>query len=104
MPWAGNYYYRSERVNGQPRRMYVGTGLAAQLAAQLDDIAREQQALDRAQAERLRAEAQELDDQVGRVDELAELLCRAAMLAAGYHRHHRGEWRKRRGTTKHTPD
>ena len=30
-------------------------------------------------------------------DELAELVARAAMAAAGFRPHNRGEWRKRRG-------
>jgi hypothetical protein len=36
------------------------------------------------------------------VEELCEgveILARAALLASGYHRHNRGEWRKRRGQT-----
>ena len=30
--------------------------------------------------------------------EVVETLARASLLAAGYHRHHRGEWRRKRGT------
>ena len=41
----------------------------------------------------------ELDDLERALDELAERardLAREALTAAGYHQHHRGEWRKRR--------
>jgi hypothetical protein len=32
--------------------------------------------------------------------ETTDLLARAALLAAGFHQHKRGEWRKRRGNRK----
>ena len=33
---------------------------------------------------------------VEELDETAEVLARAALITGGYHRHKRGEWRKRR--------
>jgi hypothetical protein len=51
MPWSGRYYDRSVRVNGRPRRVYVGARLIGQLASQLDDVTREWRAMDRAQVE-----------------------------------------------------
>ena len=42
MPWTGRYYYRSVRINGKPRRQYVGYGKLGQLAEQLDVIGRDQ--------------------------------------------------------------
>src|SRR5262245_28031256 len=38
----------------------------------------------------------ELDETLDELNELADLLVRAALLAAGYHQHKRGIWRKRR--------
>jgi hypothetical protein len=38
-----------------------------------------------------------VDKVVSRLDELADLLARAALVAAGFHQHKRGEWRARRG-------
>jgi hypothetical protein len=83
-------------VRGRVVREYVGMGLVAELAARTD--AREC-GRRRAEAEALRAaerREQEADDLVGQVCEATETLTRAALLSAGYHRHHRGEWRRRR--------
>ena len=38
-----------------------------------------------------------LDASLAELNELADLLARVALLAAGYHQHDRGKWRKRRG-------
>ena len=37
-----------------------------------------------------------LDAPLNDLNDLAELLAHAALLAAGFHQHKRGEWRKRR--------
>jgi hypothetical protein len=61
----------------------------AELAARDAELRRaERQARARSQA---RLEAAEAASQ-----ELADLLARAALVAAGYHRHDRGAWRRRR--------
>jgi len=49
--------------------------------------------------ERERLEA--LDSLTAEMYEAAEVLAKATLLAAGYHQHKRGEWRKRRG--RHSP-
>jgi hypothetical protein len=43
-----------------------------------------------------------LDGAAGELCELAELLTRAVLLAAGYRQHNRGEWRKPRERAKPT--
>lgn len=97
MGWdRGRYYYQSERVNGRPVRRYVGTGKVAQLAAQLDELGRLDQERNRTEARAVRAKVEALDETLSQFDDLADLLARAALLAAGYHQHKRGEWRKRR--------
>jgi hypothetical protein len=96
MPWRGNYYYRSERVNGRPRQVYVGAGLIGQLAAQMDGAERERRRLEKAGADLDRADAEAHDDGLRLVERLADGLARAALYAAGYRRHHRGEWRRKR--------
>ena len=96
------YYYRSERVGGRPVRRYVGAGggAAAELAAAAADAgrlgrvaaARERQA----ERERLRgAEAALLE-----LCEVSDIVARAALVAGGYHRHDRGEWRRCRETER----
>jgi hypothetical protein len=93
---GGNlYYYQSERVDGRVRKKYVGTGEIAELVAHADETIRRTRAERR---ERVRAELEEARGLASAADELneaAEILARAEMVAAGYHRH-KGEWRRRR--------
>src|SRR5262245_45941618 len=96
MAWERGYYYRVRKVGGRVVREYIGRGPAAELIAELDAFERaekEHRRFDRA------AEADrwaDLDRRVTAFCELADLMAEAAFLAAGYHRHKRGEWRKRR--------
>ena len=90
------YYYRGRRLCGRTRRVYVGAAgsPAAELAATADDLRRlerEIAARERhAERERLRgAEAALLE-----LCEVSDIVARAALVAAGYHRHDRGEWRR----------
>jgi|SRR5262245_27811357 len=97
MPWRGDYYYWSVRVNGLPRKEYVGRGPDAELIARLEHFEAEARELQRHDWQVARQEAEALEAQLGQLHEQTELLTAAAMAAAGYHRHHRGEWRRRRG-------
>ena len=96
MPWDRGYYYRSERRAGHPRRQYLGAGAVAELASKLDDSRREQSLALAARWRSERGECEALDGLLDELDEMADLVAHAALLAAGYHRHKRGEWRKRR--------
>jgi hypothetical protein len=97
MPWSGPYYYRSIRVNGRPRREYVGPSRLGELAAELDALEREERDLQREAERTARADAEALDELVSGFNAAADDLAQAALLAAGCRRHNRGEWRKRRG-------
>ena len=95
---GGRYYTRSRKIGGRVIREYVGAGLRGELAAAADAQARAERETEMAarQAEQERMEAaiaplEEFYDSV-------ETLTRASLLLAGYHQHHRGEWRRRRGT------
>lgn len=92
------YFRRSVRDGRRVRSIYIGTGPVAELVAQADELLRaEREARRRArQAERDRLD--EADAHLDRLDALADLLTRAELTAAGYHRHDRGAWRRRRGT------
>src|SRR3954447_7449028 len=90
------YYYRSVRDGDRVRRVYIGKGPAAQLSALLVEERRsERRALSRAWRAREAALAGP-DDRLRELSELADGLTRATLLAAGYHRHDRGAWRRRR--------
>jgi hypothetical protein len=92
----GRYYTRSRKVNGRVVREYVGKGAIAEMAALLDADHRAQREEQKAarREEQSRLEAQ--DAEVSALDQAADLLTRAALVAAGYRLHNRGEWRKRR--------
>lgn len=93
----GFYYYQSEREGGRVRKKYIGSaaGELAQTIAHADETVRllrkEHAARDRAQLEEMQALASSADE----LDEAAEALAVAEMVAGGYHRH-KGEWRLRR--------
>ena len=90
------YYYHSERDgDGRVFKRYVGAGEIAEALARAEETRRRareaQRKRDQEELERLEA----LAAPVLAIDEAAEVLTRAALVASGYHRH-RGEWRLRR--------
>ncbi len=96
----GRYYTRSRKVQGRIIRDYVGTGLVAELAAQHDA---EERAQRHAEHARLQHEAEQWATTTAPLRQLSQLLdglTAAALIAAGYHQHHRGAWRKRRHGTQ----
>ena len=94
---GGNWYYtRSRRVEGRVVREYVGRGEVAEASAQLDAAEREERRL---KEEAFRAECARLEamDQVTEeFSVLVDNLARVALVAAGYRKHNRGEWRRKR--------
>ena len=93
---GGHYYTRSRKINGRVVREYVGGGPLGKLAAEMDALERRrrQEKAEAWRAERERLEA--LEAPVVKLCEMSEALARAILIVAGYHRHNRGEWRKRR--------
>lgn len=91
-----SYYYRSVREAGRTRTEYVGTGEVAGLIAQLDLGLRAGRAIERAEREAERERIESEDREVAEWFDRVESVARVAMLTAGFHRHHRGEWRRRR--------
>lgn len=101
---GGRYYYLAERgIDGRPRRVYLGAGPEAVAAATRVAGRQAARAQDRADAHR--------DDERHRTAiaplltlvERSTVLVTRLMTAAGYHRHDRGPWRKRRMTAP-TPE
>jgi hypothetical protein len=90
-----SYYYRSVREGKRVRKEYVGGGDLGQLLAQLDDLKR----LQRKEEEAFWREARErLEQSAGflwELEEAAEILTRAQLLVAGFHKR-KGEWRRLR--------
>ncbi len=84
-------------MDGRVVREYVGGGILGELAARMDAEERLQR---EEEAEAWRDERERMEGLDGLLEEMceaAEILAHAALLAAGYHQHKRGEWRKRRG-------
>jgi hypothetical protein len=70
--------------------------MIGQLAAQMDAAERDQRRAEKAQATEVRVEAEWHDEDLQAVERLADVLVRAALVAAGCRQHHRGEWRRKR--------
>jgi len=98
----GRYFTRSRRENGRVVREYFGGGKAGELASQFEALKREEREVERAQVKAEHDELAELDAPLSELNELADVLVQATLLAAGFHQHNRGNWRKRRG--KHNKD
>jgi len=90
------YYYKSRRDGEKVRKVYVGAGDFAHLAARQDEAERlrreEEVAYWEAERERLERSTAFL----GELEEAAEVLIRAYLLASGFHQH-KGQWRRQRG-------
>lgn len=101
MPWKRRgdrqYFYRSRRVGGRVVTEYVGTGTLGERAAAEIECDRESCVAARAAEQQRGREEREWQDKVDRVVSETCGLAAWIMQAAGYHRHDRGPWRKRRG-------
>ena len=91
------YYYQSRRVNGRVVKEYVGAGPGAELQANVKEADRRSERARREAEKAERERLEEFDAEVDAACEVIGLIARAALMAAGYHQHKRGEWRLRRG-------
>ncbi len=99
MAWdQRGYYYRKKRIGARVVSEYVGGGFSGTFAAADDLEAQEQRAQERASTQAARLETETLDAAIESADELINAAMFEALEAAGYHRHARGQWRKRRDT------
>src|SRR5215468_9451273 len=87
----GGYLYRTRRVNGRPVKVYVGRGPAAEMAALLDEHARQERRAARLKVLEERAAVALADLALEQARELTNLLATAVLVLAGYHQH-RGCW------------
>jgi hypothetical protein len=99
MPWEQRgkhrYFYQTRRRNGRQQRYYLGRGPEAELAAAAIELRRAQREADRAAARAREERWQEAELALAEMSIISDLLVRAALYAAGYHQHARGDWRRR---------
>jgi hypothetical protein len=91
---SGPYYYTSLRVNGEPRKHYIGTGPGAEERARHDTLKRQERQTEREARHAEQARVAVADSVLAEFRGLTALLVRATLLLAGLHEHH-GEWRGR---------
>jgi hypothetical protein len=75
-------------------KVYVGTGPVAEATPQLDEDDRRRR---EEEAEVWEKERRRMEALIDELCDAAETLDRAALVAAGYRQHNRGEWRLSRG-------
>lgn len=92
---GSRYYTRSRRVGGRIQREYVGGGRVGELAARLDQINRESRFIEAETIRQLSREAAQMDEELAKLEKLADSIGRGLLILAGYHQHNRSEWRKR---------
>jgi len=89
------YYYRSVRQGKRVRKEYVGGGAFGQLLAQLDELERLQREEEEASWKEEREHLERSAGFLRELQEAAEILIRAELLVAGFHKR-KGEWRRLR--------
>jgi hypothetical protein len=98
MGWErGKYYTRSRKVNGKVLRKYLGCGWFARLCAEHDEAMRDRKKGEVAERKEFKADLDRLAESLDELNDRCDRLARAALVAAGFHQHKRGEWRKKRG-------
>lgn len=90
------YYYQKVRDGDRVVSKYVGTGIVADIAANVDHISTMHQRLERLQFADLVMPEEDLDRHLDEYEQAIAAVVRAFLFASGYHQHKR-QWRLRRG-------
>ncbi len=90
------YYYRARKVDGRVVKEYIGTGISVEIAALHDRWACQDRAVTAMARRAERAGLEAVDGELADVDHAIEALTRVSLVLTGYHRHNRGNWRRRR--------
>ena len=86
-------------MNGKVVREYVGSGPLAELAAAWDAEERQERAAERERARQAEARDAPAVAALAELGRVLDGLAAAFLVGAGYRRHNRGEWRRRRDGT-----
>src|SRR4051794_26888894 len=102
MAWEqrGNhrYYYRSRKIAGRVVKEYIGGGLTGELAARQDERRLRKREAERAAVQTDRDAFEAAAAAHDTFSRVTDALMATALIEAGYHRHDRGQWRKRYGS------
>jgi hypothetical protein len=90
------YLYKSIRKNGRVTSEYRASGAAAVLIDRMEAIERDEADYQRWSGGEENRRLEDLEKELDDLADRARRLAHEALEAAGYHRHHRGEWRRRR--------
>jgi hypothetical protein len=94
---GGEFYYRKVRQGRRVRSVYCGAGAVAAYLDWEDRAFREAaKADDREELRALEVEAEERERPIAELSRETDLAIAEFLTIAGFHRHHRGEWRRRR--------
>src|SRR5262245_48483295 len=93
---GGLFYYKSLRIEGEVRKVYLGHGPDARAQAERDAEARDRRRAERQALRGEQASVAAADLAFAQARALGDLLLRAALILNGFHRHH-WQWRRRRG-------
>jgi hypothetical protein len=98
MTWCrdGRYFYHSRREGDRVISEYLGAGAVGAAAARCDEERRAQAAAERERDRAAREEARQLEEALRDLARVTDELVAETLTSAGFHRHHRGEWRRRR--------
>jgi hypothetical protein len=93
------YLYDRTRVNGRCRGQYQGPVNSdyAKLLAESAELIRAERTLALNEVKIIADEAAAIVTALDPFDSLADRVVRSVLQLSGYHQHHRGEWRRRRG-------
>ena len=93
---TGLFYYKSQRIGDQVRKIYLGRGYAAQLAASLDAESRARRASAKTILSAYEAAIAPAERATSAFERSVKLLRDANLTAAGFRRHHHGQWTRPR--------
>lgn len=91
------YYYRSQRVDGRVRSIYVGSGAKGFLSALDVALTMKDRDQQRTVLNDLRAQNGQSAALLRELNRQMQLLTHGVLLVAGYYCHNRSEWRVRHG-------
>lgn len=90
------YYYKSQRVDGKPVKIYVGSGNKGAEAERQDQERRLQQQRDKQHWETILFQVDQASHHTTELASLVTLLHKALLISCGYYLHKGHEWRKRK--------